>query len=152
MRVGVEKGNINGVSIGGAVAEGFSVITTASTEGASVQVGGNWLIGVAVAVGNSMIARGVGGGKGLKGELGLTKMDTIAIPRHNVINRAARVSIFQKPSKEPRAARLFGAGVDLDAILDFSIAAFPRSWCQDFDLALAATSRQPILNRFHLQG
>jgi len=119
-------------------------------EEAGVQVGGNWLIGVAVVVGNSIIVRGVGGGKGLKGEFGFKNIYVIAIPRHNVTTRDTIVSKFQTPSNKPRAARLFGVGLDLEAILGFAIAAFHRSWYQDLDLALAAAGCQPILNRFHL--
>jgi hypothetical protein len=129
VKVGVDEGKIKGVSLGGNVAEGFSIVTGDGAEGAGVQVGGNWLIGVAVAVGNSIIARGVGGGKGLKGELGLMKIEVIAIPRHNVTSKATSASTFQKPSNEPRAARLLGAGLDLEAFIGFAIGTFPGSRC-----------------------
>lgn len=141
VKVDVDEGKIIGVSLGGNVGEGFSVTTGEDAGGAGVQVGGNWLIGVAVAVGNSINARGVGGGKGLKGELGLIKIEIIAIPRHNVISRDTMVSRFQKLSNQPRAALFLRFGLDLEAFLNFAMGTFPRSWCKELDLTLIAAGR-----------
>jgi len=67
--VAVAEGSTNGVSVGCKVDVALSVASETIT-GAGVQVGGNWLIEVAVAVGISTIVIGVGGGKTFKKEVG----------------------------------------------------------------------------------